>query len=236
MATEILVIDDDTDLLRLLKEYLSRFGMEVVAASRPEQGLALLKSHRPAAVVLDLMLPGMDGFEVCRRIRERWDLPVLMLTARGEVSDRVAGLEVGADDYIPKPFEPRELVARLRSVLRRSRLAPDKKSAALLCSGRLSLDLAARRADLDGKTLDLSSGEFDLLALFMKNPGQVLDREKILDELRGAHYEAYDRSVDLAVSRLRAKLKDPSSRPRLLKTVWGTGYQFTGKVTRKEPK
>src|ERR1051326_7088211 len=116
MPVEILVIDDDADLLRLLKEYLGRFGMNVLAASRPEQGLAFLKSRKPSAVVLDLMLPGMDGFEVYRRIRQTLDVPVLMLTARGEVSDRVAGLEVGADDYVPKPFEPRELVARLRSL------------------------------------------------------------------------------------------------------------------------
>jgi DNA-binding response OmpR family regulator len=228
-ANTILVIDDDLELSSLLKAYLGKYGLQVASACDGDAGLKLFRKRKPDAVILDVMLPGKDGFEVCREIRAESKVPVLMLTARGEVTDRVVGLELGADDYLPKPFEPRELLARLRSLLRRASGPEPKKG--LLRSGTLELNLASRSGSLKGRALDLSSGEFDMLKLFLMNPGTALDREKILESVHADSSEAFNRSVDLAVSRLRSKLGDSGRRPKFIKTIWGTGYMFTGEVT-----
>jgi DNA-binding response OmpR family regulator len=226
---QILIIDDDQKLNELLKSYLAKFEMTVTAAVRPEEGLALLKRSNPHLVILDVMLPGQDGFSVCKEIRKTSKVPVIMLTARGDVTDRVVGLELGADDYLPKPFEPRELVARIESVLRR--LSPAQPTEdQLLKSESLTLDLGRRLALLKGKDLSLTTTEFETLAFFMKNPGAVLNRDQIMEYLKGIECEAFNRSVDIAMSRLRKKLGDSAEKPKYFKTVWGTGYMFIGKV------
>ena len=171
------------------------------------------------------MLPEQDGFEVCRTIRKTSSVPVIMLTARGEVTDRIVGLEIGADDYLPKPFEPRELVARIQNVLRRGRSRSDDKA---LRFGDLGINLERRSAELEGEALDLTTMEYQLLVLFATNPGKTFNRDEILNELRGIDAQLFSRSVDILVSRLRQKLKDTSRQPRFIKTVWGTGYAFIG--------
>ncbi|MBP7736280.1 MAG: response regulator transcription factor [Spirochaetes bacterium] len=225
MNATILIIDDDTKLTTLLSGYLGKFGMAVESASDPEKGLAILKKSLPDLVILDIMLPGMDGFEVCRRIRKNHTVPIIMLTARGDVADRIVGLELGADDYLPKPFEPRELVARIQSVLRRS---ADAKEGRRIVAGDLELDLDGRGASLAGKKVDLTAMEFDLLTLFARNPGVVLDRDRIFESIKGLDDDSFDRSIDVLVSRVRGKLGDDPRNPRLLKTVRGAGYKFIG--------
>ena len=225
--TTILVIDDDRKLNDLLVTYLHQFGMEVLTATHPDEGMVLLRKRSPSLVILDLMLPHRDGLTVCREIRRESSVPIIMLTARGDLTDRVAGLEIGADDYLPKPFEPRELVARIQTVLRRTgeaRTAPPRPEH--LRAGALTVDLRGRTAWLDGVPLDLTTTEFEILALFIQHPGTTLSRDQIMDRLRGIDWDAYNRSIDVAMSRLRHKLKDDPKRPRYFKTVWGTGYLF----------
>jgi DNA-binding response OmpR family regulator len=225
----ILIIDDDHKLTELLKTYLTQFEMAVLTANHPAEGLSLLKNRRPDLVILDVMLPGKDGFEVCREIRKSSRVPIIMLTARGSVTDRVVGLEIGADDYLPKPFEPRELVARIQTVLRR--LAPPPLAAGgTIQSGPLAVNLDQREATLNGKHLNLTTAEFEILVLFLKNPGKVLNRDWIMDYLKGIECEAFNRSIDITVSRLRKKLKDPVGKPKFFKTIWGEGYLFIGKA------
>ncbi len=228
LAKKILIIDDDRKLNDLLKSYLSKFEMGVTTADRPGEGLSLLKRIKPDLVILDVMLPDMDGFGVLKEIRKASRVPVVMLTARGEVTDKVVGLEIGADDYLSKPFEPRELVARIQSVLRR--FTPREAAAGSLESGALKVDLKKRTAALKGRDLNLTTTEFEILAFFMANPGAVLSRDRIMEYLKGIECEAYNRSIDIAVSRVRKKLGDPAVQPRFFKTVWGTGYMFIGKV------
>lgn len=226
MKKAILIIDDDTKLTNLLAGYLEKFDLAVEAAADPEEGLATLqKSPLPDLVILDVMLPGMDGFEVCRRIRKSWPVPIIMLTARGDVADRIVGLELGADDYLPKPFEPRELVARIQSVLRRSGEAKETRR---IIAGDLEIDLDGHTAALKGEKVDLTAMEFDLLSLFARNPGIVLDRDRIFESIKGLDDDSFDRSIDVLVSRLRAKLGDNPREPRLLKTIRGAGYKFIG--------
>jgi DNA-binding response OmpR family regulator len=225
-ATRVLVIDDDEALNSLLTEYLAQFGYTVRTAAHPEDGLRALRSDPPDIVVLDVMLPGMDGLAVCRKVRETSAVPIVMLTARGSVTDRIVGLELGADDYLPKPFEPRELVARLQAVLRRGSNTAGPGD--VVRAGALELNRAARSARLHGQPLPLTTAEFELLALFVRNPGRVLSRERILDATRGVVWEAYDRSIDVLVSRLRQKLGDDARQPEYIRTVRGTGYSFIG--------
>jgi len=190
----------------------------------------LLVSENPDLVILDVMLPGQDGFEVCRNIRKTSSVPVIMLTARGEVTDRIVGLEIGADDYMPKPFEPRELVARIQNVLRRANTAPPLGQQ-LIYEG-LEVDLERRTVKLDDKALDLTTMEYQLLALFAMHPGKTYTRDEILNELRGIDAQLFSRSVDILVSRLRQKLGDTSKQARFIKTVWGTGYAFVAQEGR----
>jgi DNA-binding response OmpR family regulator len=223
----ILIIDDDEELNTLLTQYLGRYGYSVAASTHPEQGLKKLKSAEPDVLILDVMLPGMDGFELCRKVRMWSEVPILMLTARGDVMDRILGLEIGADDYLPKPFEPRELVARIQAVLRRRSL-PTR--AELLRIGELEINKAALSGTLRGVPLELTSAEFSLLVLLVECRGRVLSREQLLDATRGVDFDSFDRSIDILVSRLRHKLNDDPREPKYIKTVWGRGYCFIGGV------
>jgi DNA-binding response OmpR family regulator len=224
-GTRVLVIDDDERLNALLTEYLGQFGFTVQTADNPEEGLRLLRNDPPDILILDVMLPGMDGFAVCRKVRETSRIPIVMLTARGSVMDRIVGLELGADDYLPKPFEPRELVARIQAVLRRG-ASPDADET--LRVGPLEVNWTARGARLRGQALVLTTGEFELLGLLVRSRGRVLTRERIMDETRGVDWEAYDRSIDVLVSRLRQKLGDDARQPEFIRTIRGTGYCFIG--------
>ena len=223
MTPTILIIDDDAKLNELLSDFLKGFGFDVITATRPAEGLKKLKQAAPDLVVLDIMLPDMDGFDVCRTIRQTSNLPIIMLTARGEITDKVVGLELGADDYLAKPFEPRELVARIQSVLRRTRRLEDTRS---LSFNRLSIDPGTQMVLLDGIPVDLTTNEFRALVLLAANAGKVLNRDQILQELRGIDCDAFNRSVDITVSRLRQKLRDNPKSPEFIKTVWGSGYVF----------
>lgn len=220
----LLIIDDDVALNELLGEYLERFGHRLAAATTATDGIRLLRRDRPDLLILDVMLPDADGMEVCRGIRRESDIPIVMLTARGDVPDRVLGLEFGADDYVPKPFEPRELVARIETLMRRSRQPVTPR----LVSGGLTLDSETRRVELAGAEVDLTSMEFELLRVLMESRGRVLTRDAVLQALRGIDADVYDRSVDMLVSRLRRKLDDDSRSPRWIKTIRGIGYQFVG--------
>jgi DNA-binding response OmpR family regulator len=225
MASTILIIDDDEKLNRLLTDFLSEFGFKTLTATHPEDGLKQLSRKSPDLVILDVMLPGMDGFEVCKTIRQHSLVPIIMLTARGELMDKVVGLELGADDYLPKPFEPRELVARIHSVLRRTHKIDQTRPQSF---DRLVIDVSRHIVKLDEKIVDLTTNEFAALVLLTGNPGKVFTRDEILQELRGIDCDAFNRSVDITMSRLRQKLNDDPKNPIFIKTVWGTGYVFIG--------
>jgi two-component system, OmpR family, response regulator len=219
----ILLVEDDLRLAALTKEYLEGHGVAVVHVADGRRGEEEALSGRFDAVLLDLMLPGKDGLEVCREIRARSDVPVLVLTARGEEADRVMGLELGADDYLAKPFSPRELLARIRALVRRARgrAGPARD---VVRVGALTVDPGARRVTLDGREVGLTGYEFALLEALARRAGRVLSRERLMELARGSAEESFDRSVDVHVSRLRQKLGDDPKRPRLLKTVRGAGY------------
>jgi DNA-binding response OmpR family regulator len=228
MGERILMIEDDAALAALLADYLRPLGFEVVAEGTAGEGLARLDREAFAAVLLDVMLPDTDGFEVCRRIRARGsDVPVIMLTARGQDEDRIVGLELGADDYLPKPFNPRELFARLRAVLRRR--SPAAGRSAPLRFGRLEIDRDARVVRVDDAERTLTSYQFDLLVALAESPGRVLGREALMEKAGRDAAEAFDRSIDVHVSRIRAAIEDDPRRPRRLLTVRGAGYVFARK-------
>ncbi|MCD7437244.1 response regulator transcription factor [Streptomyces lincolnensis] len=225
-GARVLVVDDDPTVAEVVSGYLDRAGYVVDRAGDGPDALARAAAHWPDLVVLDLMLPGMDGLEVCRRMRGRGPVPVIMLTARGDEDDRILGLEVGADDYVTKPFSPRELVLRVESVLRRTR--PARPSGALRAAG-LVLDPEARRATKDGAELALTIREFDLLAFLLRHPGRVFGREDLMREVWGWDFGDLS-TVTVHVRRLRGKVEDDPARPRLIQTVWGVGYRFDGEV------
>ena len=235
MSTSLLMIEDDLRLAQMVGEYLGQSGMQLAHCPDAASGLARLQGQDggtlPELVILDLMLPDMDGLEVCRRIRALpgpvAQMPVLMLTAKGDPMDRVIGLEIGADDYLPKPFEPRELLARLKALLRRA--SPEPSSDEVLTFGRLEIDLGARHARLDGKPCDLTSHQFDLLVVLAQSPGRVLSRDQIMDALKGHPLEAFDRSIDVHISRIRAVIEDDPKTPKRVLTVRGAGYVFARK-------
>lgn len=224
----LLIIDDDISLNELLDSYLSDFGFSVKTMSDPVAAVRHLNEDSVDLVVLDVMMPVMDGFEVLRKIRERLSVPVIMLTARGDVTDRIVGLELGADDYLPKPFEPRELVARIRSVLKRFNGESGAGGEILKTPGGIELEPDRREVRLDGDPLDLTTMEFDLLDLMIRKRGRVLSRDYLMECLKGYEWEAYDRSIDVAVSRLRHKLTDDPATPKFIKTIRGVGYMFVG--------
>ncbi len=225
----LLVIDDDRELCWLVKEYLQPLGYEVSAVHNGPEGAERAAEEGWAAVILDVMLPGMDGFDVLREIRKKSDVPVLMLTARGEEADRIVGLELGADDYLPKTFSTRELLARLRAVTRRARRAgeeEDEDEAAEIVVGALRLQPAARTAALGDQPLNLTALEFDLLACLARSAGRVKSREQMVEAVAGRDYDVFDRSVDVHVSSLRRKLGDDPRNPRFIRTVRAVGYML----------
>jgi len=219
----VLLVEDDRRLAALTREYLESHGVSVTVVEDGRRGLDEALRGRWDAVLLDLMLPGMDGLEVCRELRARSDVPVIVLTARGEEADRVMGLELGADDYVAKPFSPRELLARIRAVVRRAkgRAGPAR---GLVRVGGLVVDPGARRVTLDGRDVALTGYEFALLEALARHAGRVLSRERLMELAKGSAEESFDRSVDVHVSRVRQKLGDDPKRPRLIKTVRGSGY------------
>ncbi|MFL5090806.1 MAG: response regulator [Xanthobacteraceae bacterium] len=223
MAQRILLIDDDVALGGMVADYLAQAGFRVTSSVTAGEGEQRLKREIYDLLILDLMLPDADGLEVCRRIRQSSDLPILMLTARGDAMDRVVGLEIGADDYLPKPFEPRELLARLKAVLRRTLSAP---GAPPLRFGRLEIDRDARVVRVGGEERNLTSYQFSLLLALAENAGRVLSRDALMDLVKGEPLEAFDRSIDVHVSRIRAAIEEDPRHPRRIITVRGAGYVF----------
>jgi len=229
MKKRVLVIDDDEKLCELLTSYLSRYEYDVTTKINPLDALKFLAKHTVDLIILDVMLPEMDGFEVLKTLRKDKTIPVIMLTARGDTMDKIVGLELGADDYLPKPFEPRELLARIQSILRRSntsQMDPKQK----VVSGVLNINLYNRTAQLSGEEIDLTTMEYEILSLLIRNPSRVISRDDIMEEIRGIDWDAFNRSIDVAVSRLRTKLKDDAKHPLYIKTIWGRGYQFIGEL------
>lgn len=229
MSERVLLIEDDDRLAGMVSDYLCQSGFAVEHVVSGELGLARLSRGEFDAVLLDLMLPGADGLEICRRIRSSHDLPILMLTARGDDTDRIVGLELGADDYLPKPFNPRELLARLRAVLRRSqrgRFVGGQADEAPLRFGRLEIDPTSRRVKLGDQEQTLTGYQFDLLLALARHAGRVLTRDQLLDLVKGEALEAFDRSIDVHVSRIRAAIEDDPRHPKRIVTVRGAGYLF----------
>ncbi len=222
-----LLVEDDVRLAQLTAEYLGGHEVQVTHVADGTRGLEEALRFRYDVVLLDVMLPGKSGLDVCRALRERTDVPIILLTARGEEADRVMGLELGADDYLPKPFSPRELLARIQALLRRARGQVGPQVKAVRVAG-LHVDPLAHRATLDGRELDLTGYEFTLLRVLAERAGRVLSREQIMELARGNSEEAFDRSIDVHISRIRQKLGDDPKRPRLLKTVRGVGYVYAG--------
>ena len=230
MTARLLLIDDDARLTDMLGDYLRRNGYEVDVAGSLALGRERLRQGGHDALLLDLMLPDGDGLDLTRELRadaRLRRLPLLMLTARGEPMDRIVGLELGADDYLPKPFEPRELLARVKALLRRA--SPDPGGDDVLAFGRLEIDLGARQARLDGKACDLTSHQLELLVVLARAPGRVLSRDQIMDALKGHPLEAFDRSIDVHISRIRAVIEDDPKNPKRVLTVRGSGYVFARK-------
>ena len=229
--TTILIVDDDNELTELLEEFLSEHKFKTKVFHNPVKALGSLRDSIPDLVLLDIMMPEMDGFQLLRKIRETLDVPVIMLTAKGEVSDKVVGLELGADDYLAKPFEPRELLARIQSILRR--VNSKNSMVDILNFENLDINKIKEEVVLDGKTVSLSTSEFEALLLFANNSNKVLDREFLVENLRGITWQTYDRSVDVLVSRLRNKLGETPARTRFIKTIHGVGYKFIATPTKK---
>jgi len=225
-AERVLVVDDDPELRKLLSDYLTDVGFSVDLAGDGEQMRRAMARQMPHAIVLDLMLPGTDGLALTREVRLSSSVPILMLSARGEEIDRIVGLEVGADDYLAKPFSPRELLARLRALLRRAQATAAPHAAAIVEFGPYRLDVGARRLLKDRAEVDLSAAEFDLLKVFAERPGRVLSRDVLLDLLKGYERDPFDRTVDIRVGRLRRKIEPDPANPVHIRTVRGEGYMF----------
>lgn len=225
MVHSLLLIEDDERLAQMVVDYLEGAGFKVRHAATGRDGLTAVQREPVDGIILDLMLPDMDGLDVCRAIRAQAQTPILMLTARGEAMDRIIGLELGADDYLPKPFEPRELLARLKAILRRSSHGDHGKED-VLRFGRLEIDRDAREVRLDGKPAQLTGHQFEMLRVLAEHPGRVLTREQIMDLVRGDALEAFDRSIDVHISRIRQAIEDNPKEPRRIITVRGAGYVF----------
>ena len=224
MGKQILIVDDEPQIVRVLKGYLETAGFQVVTASDGAEAIAVFRHQSPDLVVLDLMLPEVDGLDVARAIRRQGDVPIIMLTARVEETDRLIGLELGADDYVTKPFSPREVVARVRAVLRRTE-RPEPASPTLK-EGDIVLDPDKRQVTVRGRPVELTPTEFDLLAVLMETPGRVFSRMQLLDKVQGYAYEGYERTVDAHVKNLRQKIEEDPRHPRVILTVYGLGYKF----------
>jgi len=230
MGNKVLIIDDDEKLCKLLKEYLEDNGFKVLTLADGSDIKKTLQKELPKMVILDIMLPGKDGLEVLKEIRMDHTIPVIMLTAKGDHTDRIVGLELGADDYLPKPFNPRELLARMRAVLRRAvpedRDKVRKKEDTLLKAGGVTLNKAKQTVLIKDKELELSSTEYKILEVLMRHPNVVFSRDQLMNLARGRDFMAFDRSIDVHISKLRAKLEPDPRSPMRIKTVWGTGYMF----------
>ncbi len=229
MTKKILIIDDDIKLIELLSEYLGGNQFDVSAIFDGMNAVAEIKKQMPDLIILDYMMPGKDGLEVLRDIRAHHDLPVIMLTAKGDDTDRIVGLELGADDYLPKPFNPRELLARIKAILRRH-VTPFPNSHQnkdlVIRSGDLILNKAAHTIEINGNIIDLSTTEFKILEVLMKSPNRVLSRDQIMSMAQGKDFMAFDRSIDIHISKLRSKIETDPALPKRIKTIWGTGYMF----------
>jgi DNA-binding response OmpR family regulator len=222
-VTKVLVVEDELKIARLVREYLTEAGFEVTVAHNGEEGLAAARGDRPDLMILDLGLPGMDGYDVTRAVRAQTAMPIIMLTARSDETDRVIGLELGADDYVVKPFSPRELVARVRAVLRRTR---GDLPAEVIRASDLTIDLAARTVRRGHEPIETTATEFDLLVRLASQPGRVFTRGQLLDALHGVSFESYERAIDAHIKNLRKKLEPNPRQPRYLVTVYGVGYRF----------
>ena len=225
---KLLIVEDDIKLGQLVKTYLEKYGHEVVHAEKPSFGFNYLDNDKFELIILDIMLPEMDGFQFLKEVRKTNEIPVIMLTARGEVSDRIVGLELGADDYLPKPFEPRELLARIESILRRATKPVIKDEKPEYKIKDLLVNFDRREAYLSDENLELTTMEFELLNLFINEKGKVLSRDDIMNSLQGIDSNIFSRSIDINVSRLRQKLGDSSKDAKYIKTIWGKGYMFIG--------
>lgn len=224
MSKRVLIIEDDKDLADMLSEYLCSRGLMASAEPDAKSGINALRNSSFDALILDVMLPDLDGFEVCRQLRAESDIPIIMLTARGDEMDRIIGLEMGADDYLPKPFNPRELLARLNAILRRGNTGNSETPN--LRFGRLTIDPSALAVALDGNICSLTSYQFSLLLILANNAGRVMSREAIMDQLQGDELDNFDRSIDVHISRIRAAIEDDPKQPRRILTVRGAGYVF----------
>lgn len=234
MGKKVLIVDDDEKLQRLLKEYLEGYGFEILALFDGSAVLETIARERPEITILDIMLPGKDGLEVLKDIRKGSSLPVIMLTAKGEDADRIVGLELGADDYLPKPFNPRELLARIKAIFRRlprqekAEVPEDERF--IISAGGLVLNKAKRNLSIEGREIELSSTEYELLKALMEHPNVVMSRDELMNLARGRDFMAFDRSIDVHISKLRAKLESESRFPKRIKTVWGIGYMFVDAI------
>ncbi|HJX37272.1 MAG TPA: response regulator transcription factor [Anaerolineae bacterium] len=224
MMSRVLVVDDDPGIVKLVRAYLEQAGYSVLTAQEGKKALHIARHDKPDLVILDLMLPEMDGWDVCRALRKESDVPIIMLTARVEESDKLIGLELGADDYVTKPFSPRELVARVRSVLRRAQGMPPKPERISL--GEITIDLSRHSVEVAGQPVELTPTEFDLLATLMEDPGRAFTRSQLLESVQGYAYDGYERTIDVHVKNLRQKIGEDAGSPQRIKTVYGIGYKF----------
>ncbi len=224
MPQTILIIEDETRIAHWVREYFEQAGFRALTAADGSTGLSMAQTEKPDLIILDLMLPGMDGTEVCRSLRQDSDMPIIMLTARGKESDRILGLELGADDYVVKPFSPGELIARARAVLRR--VHGETSQDETLSSGGIHLDLASYSCSVDGQPVELSRTQFSILASFMRNAGRVLSRQQILESAFDGDYSGYERTIDVHIRRLRKKIEKDPANPEYIQTVFGVGYKF----------
>ncbi|MDH4209177.1 MAG: response regulator transcription factor [Anaerolineae bacterium] len=222
--SKVLVVDDDPGIVKLVRAYLEQAGYFVFTAQDGKKALQIARHDKPDLVVLDLMLPEMDGWDVCRALRKESDVPIIMLTARVEESDKLIGLELGADDYVTKPFSPRELVARVRSVLRRAQGMPPKPE--MISLGEITIDLSRHSVEVAGQPVDLTPTEFDLLATLMEDPGRAFTRTQLLESVQGYAYEGYERTIDVHIKNLRQKIGEDASSPQRIRTIYGIGYKF----------
>jgi len=230
MSQTILVVDDEPEIVRLVRSYLERDGYRVVTAYDGEEALYTARHEKPDLVVLDVLMPKMDGLEFTRRVRREQDVPIIMLTARAEETDRIVGLEMGADDYVTKPFSPREVVARVRAVLRRVRPADERESPPVLRAGPITLDRSTHTVTIDSESADLTPTEFDVLEVLMGQPGRVYSRPEILEAVQGVAFEAYERTVDAHIKNLRQKIEPDPSSPSYILTVRGAGYRLNSEL------
>lgn len=225
MLNTILIVDDESKIVKLARDYLEKSGFRVISADAGDTALAMVRREKPDLIVLDLMLPGMDGLDVCRAIRRDSDVPIIMLTARADEADQLVGLELGADDYITKPFSPRALVARVRAVLRRTQ--GGVRSPGVLHAGDLKIDMDGHRAFFAGEPIDLTRNEFKLLSVLAQHPGQTFSRAQLLENLHGVAYDGFDRSIDSHIKNIRRKIEPDLAQPKYILTVYGIGYRFS---------